>query len=107
MDLLATLKEAQEDTCSLHCPSVWTTGQRPPHSEKCQRISAAIAEIETQQNVALIADVVVNFDEKLNDLLDALQAYFNKYGVGGKNEDIANAMADVCMALEFRGTPPR
>lgn len=107
MDLLAILKDAQEDTCSLHCPSVWKTGERRPHSEKCQRVGAAIAELETQQNVALTASVVINFDDALNELLDALQAYFNKYGIARKTEDIANAMAEVCFAMNLRGTPPR
>lgn len=62
---------------------------------------------EAQQNIALIADSFANVDEKLNDLLDALQAYFNKYGITRKTEDIAFAMSELCFAMNLRGTPPR
>lgn len=41
---------------------------------------------------------MVNFDDALNELLDALQDYFNKHGIAKKTEAIADAMADVCYA---------
>lgn len=31
------------DTCSLHCPSTWKTGNNPPHSEKCRKVRAALS----------------------------------------------------------------
>ena len=34
------LVEAQESVCSLLCPSKWPTGERPPHSALCNRITA-------------------------------------------------------------------
>ncbi len=34
-ELLATLQEAHKDVCSLHCPSVWETGQEQPHTKRC------------------------------------------------------------------------
>ena len=40
--LVDLLTQAHEDTCSLHCPSVWKTAERPPHSARCQAISAAL-----------------------------------------------------------------
>lgn len=42
--LITLLSQAQEDVCSLHCPSVWKTGESQPHSAKCVLISRAIAE---------------------------------------------------------------
>src|SRR3990167_764924 len=37
------LRTAQEDTCSLHCPSVWKTSEgQPLHSDRCKAISAAL-----------------------------------------------------------------
>lgn len=46
-DLLAALRLAQEDTCSLHCPSVRKADQEWTHSERCRAISAVIAKVET------------------------------------------------------------
>lgn len=45
--MLAQLRQAlvlvQADVCSLNCPSVWKTADgSPPHSAKCQAISAAL-----------------------------------------------------------------
>jgi hypothetical protein len=37
------LAQAAEDVCSLHCPSTWKTGERTPHSEKCQAIRSVVA----------------------------------------------------------------
>ena len=37
--LYTLLAMAQADVCSLHCPSVWKTAERPPHSERCRAIS--------------------------------------------------------------------
>ncbi len=45
--LLASLRIAQADTCSLRCPSTWkTAGGLRPHSGVCQAISRTIAEAE-------------------------------------------------------------
>lgn len=49
-DIIQALHQAQEDTCSLHCPSVWKTDERPPHSERCQAVSAAIAKLQQHEN---------------------------------------------------------
>lgn len=53
-ELEAALREAQADVCSLHCPSTWRTGEKQPHSDKCQAIAAALApddtNIKEQQN---------------------------------------------------------
>lgn len=46
-DLLTQLKLAQSSVCSLHCPSVWQSGQPQPHCEQCAAISAALAKAET------------------------------------------------------------
>lgn len=41
--LRSALALAQEDVCSLHCPSTWRTADgQPPHSERCQAISAVL-----------------------------------------------------------------
>lgn len=46
-EIVAALRLAHEDTCSLHCLSVWKTANGPPpHSERCQAVSAAIAAVE-------------------------------------------------------------
>ena len=46
-DLVAALRQVHEDTCSLHCPSVWKTDEgMPPHSERCQNTKNAIDQIE-------------------------------------------------------------
>lgn len=37
-----TLEKAHEHVCSLLCPSVWKTGERPPHSDLCQGISCVL-----------------------------------------------------------------
>lgn len=47
-ELLAALKQAREDTCSLHCPSVYKTGEIPRHSDVCKAISAIVAEAERE-----------------------------------------------------------
>jgi hypothetical protein len=44
---LAALRLAQQDTCSLHCPSVKKTGEEWIHVERCQAVSAAIAAVES------------------------------------------------------------
>lgn len=41
-DLLTALEQAHQDTCSLHCPSVWKTGEPQPHSDRCTSISAVL-----------------------------------------------------------------
>jgi hypothetical protein len=45
-ELLAALKTVADDVCGMACPSVWKTGQRPPHSNKCEQVRAAIAKAE-------------------------------------------------------------
>lgn len=43
---LVALRAAQEDTCSLHCPSVKNYGEEWTHVERCQAVSAAITAVE-------------------------------------------------------------
>jgi hypothetical protein len=45
-DLLAELKTVAENVCDWFCAAAWKTGRRPPHSERCQRITALIAKAE-------------------------------------------------------------
>jgi hypothetical protein len=45
-DLLVALKEVAPHVCSLLCPSTWRTGHHPPHHERCQAVTAAIAKAE-------------------------------------------------------------
>lgn len=40
--LVGALQQAQEDTCSMHCPSVKRTGTPWTHSAKCTAISAVL-----------------------------------------------------------------
>lgn len=42
VDLEAALLKAQESVCSLLCPSQWKTGERPPHHQQCQDITALL-----------------------------------------------------------------
>lgn len=49
------LRLAQPDVCSLNCPSTWKTADGPPpHSAKCQAISAAL---ERDAGAALLAEL--------------------------------------------------
>lgn len=41
-ELYLLLAKAQEQVCSMLCPSTWKTGERPPHGELCQQITAAL-----------------------------------------------------------------
>lgn len=45
-EMLTELRRAQYDTCSIHCPSVWKTGQQQPHSERCRAMRAVMAKAE-------------------------------------------------------------
>jgi hypothetical protein len=40
-EIYEALTIASEVVCELRCPSVWKTGQRPPHSEECKKVHAA------------------------------------------------------------------
>jgi hypothetical protein len=42
VDLEAALLKAQEQVCSMLCPSIWKTGERPPHSQQCQDITTLL-----------------------------------------------------------------
>ncbi len=41
VDLEAALLKAQEQVCSMLCPSRWI-GERPPHSQQCQDITTLL-----------------------------------------------------------------
>jgi hypothetical protein len=45
-DLLAALKLAAPEYCSLRCPSVFTASSQPRHTPECAAIRAAIAKAE-------------------------------------------------------------
>jgi hypothetical protein len=49
--LFDAAKSVQDDVCGLLCPSVWKTGQEPPHHPKCVELSKAIRAVETSQLV--------------------------------------------------------
>lgn len=54
--LRQALARAQTDVCSLNCPSTWRTADGPPpHSEKCQAISALLS--AAQPGAALLAEL--------------------------------------------------
>ncbi len=81
--LIATLRQAHKDTCSLHCPSVWKTEQgRPPHSERCQAVEAAIEQVERQPNVDLISSLklwMVGWRDDLSPDARAQMEEMNRY----------------------------
>lgn len=49
-EVLEVLRIAQEDVCSLHCPSVKKTGEEWTHSERCRAISEVIAKTEVAKS---------------------------------------------------------
>ena len=44
--LREALESVAEDVCSYLCPSTWKTGHKPPHSEKCRNLTAALSTSE-------------------------------------------------------------
>lgn len=41
---MVLLRQAQPHVCSLLCPSVWKTGEEPPHSDLCRVMQKAYSE---------------------------------------------------------------
>jgi hypothetical protein len=44
--LFDAAKAVQDDVCGLLCPSVFKTGQEPPHHPKCVELRKAILAVE-------------------------------------------------------------
>ena len=119
-DLIATLRQAHEDTCSLHCPSVWKTADgRPPHSERCQAVEAAIGQVKRlkEDNAALRREIEANVIEGIaaHDLqqyaermAEAIKEYFNRRGVAHADRkgneyiaEMADALCDYGLAINI------
>lgn len=50
-EMLAVLRLAQEDVCSLHCPSVFKTGEQVTHSERCSTVGGVVAKAEADTQI--------------------------------------------------------
>lgn len=113
-DLIATLRQAREDTCSLHCPSVWKTAERPPHSERCQAVEAAIEQVERlrEDNAALRREIEANVIEGIaaydlqqhaERMAEAIKEYFNRRGVRHSERTGNEYIAEMADALSDYG----
>ncbi len=84
------LQQAQEDVCSLRCPSVWRTGAPRPHSDQCTAIRVALA--AERPGAALLAELAAARDylgyvlvtyPPTSDLEQQLRAAYLAEYVGG------------------------